>query len=42
MIQPPLRLALSFALAGTLTAPLAAAPSAQDAPDAQALYHFKP
>ncbi len=41
MIQSPLRLtlALPFALAGTLTAPLvAAAQSVQDTPDAQVLY----
>ena len=38
MIQHPLRLALPFALAGTLGAPLAAAQPAKDTPDAQSLY----
>ena len=43
MIQPPLRLALSFAPAGTHAAPLAATQPAQDAADTQALYrHVKP
>jgi len=43
MIQPPLRLALSFAPAGTHAAPLAAAPPARETPDVQSLCrHIKP